>query len=83
MKRKLNSEDVPEVVAPEGGETPAATPVKATFDTLNLDARILQAITREKFTEPTPVQAATLPRALNGKDILGMFGRFERRFMQD
>jgi hypothetical protein len=83
MKRKLNSEDVPEVVAPEGGETPAATPAKATFDTLNLDARILQAITREKFTEPTPVQAATLPLALNGKDILGMFGRFERRYVQD
>jgi ATP-dependent RNA helicase DDX56/DBP9 len=74
MKRKLNSEDVPEVVAPEGGETPAAAPAKATFDTLNLDA-----ITREKFTEPTPVQAATLPLALNGKDILGMFGRFERQ----
>jgi ATP-dependent RNA helicase DDX56/DBP9 len=82
MKRKLNSEDVPEVVAPEGGETPAAAPAKATFDTLNLDARILQAITREKFTEPTPVQAATLPLALNGKDILGMFGRLERRYMQ-
>jgi ATP-dependent RNA helicase DDX56/DBP9 len=83
MKRKLNSEDVPEVVAPEGDETPAATPAKATFDTLNLDARILQAITREKFTEPTPVQAATLPLALNGKDILGMFGRFDRQCMQD
>ena len=81
MKRKLNSEDVPEVVAPEGGETPVAIPAKATFDTLNLDARILQAITREKFTEPTPVQAATLPLALNGKDILGMFGGFERQCM--
>lgn len=72
MKRKLNSDDVPEVVAPEAGETQIATPAKATFDSLNLDSRILQAITREKFTEPTPVQAATLPLALSGKDILGM-----------
>jgi len=72
MKRKLNSDDVPEVVATEAGETQTATPAKATFDSLNLDARILQAITREKFTEPTPVQAATLPLALSGKDILGM-----------
>jgi len=75
MKRKLNSDDVPEVVAPEAGETATSTPAKATFDSLNLDSRILQAITREKFTEPTPVQAATLPLALSGKDILGMFGR--------
>ena len=74
MKRKLNSDDVPEVVAPEAGEAQTTTPAKATFDSLNLDSRILQAITREKFTEPTPVQAATLPLALSGKDILGMSG---------
>ena len=74
MKRKLNSDDVPEVVAPEAGEAKPSTPAKATFDSLNLDSRILQAITREKFTEPTPVQAATLPLALSGKDILGMSG---------
>lgn len=77
MKRKLNSDDVPEVVVPEAGEAQTTTtPAKATFDSLNLDSRILQAITREKFTEPTPVQAATLPLALSGKDILGMFGIF-------
>ncbi|KAM0718564.1 hypothetical protein Q7P37_005634 [Cladosporium fusiforme] len=70
MKRKLNSEDVPEAVAPQEGEAQAATPAKATFADLNLDARILQAITREKFSEPTLVQAATVPLALNGKDIL-------------
>jgi hypothetical protein len=70
MKRKLNSDDVPEVVAPEAGETQATTPAKATFDSLNLDSRILQAITREKFTEPTPVQAATLPLALSGRTSL-------------
>lgn len=79
MKRKLNSDDVPEVVAPEAGETATSTPTKATFDSLNLDSRILQAITREKFTEPTPVQAATLPLALGGKDILGMSGTTWKR----
>ena len=78
MKRKLNSDDVPEVVVPEAGDNQTATPAKATFDSLNLDSRILQAITREKFTEPTPVQAATLPLALSGKDILGMFVRTQK-----
>ena len=82
MKRKLNSDDVPEVVAPEAGEAQTTTPAKATFDSLNLDSRILQAITREKFTEPTPVQAATLPLALSGKDILGMSGISWQRCIQ-
>lgn len=83
MKRKLNSDDVPEVVAPEAGEAQTTTtPAKATFDSLNLDSRILQAITREKFTEPTPVQAATLPLALSGKDILGMLGISWKRCIQ-
>lgn len=71
MKRKLNSEDVPEVVMAEGGEEQAATASKATFASLNLDARLLQAITKEKFTEPTAVQAEAVPLALSGKDILG------------
>lgn len=71
MKRKLNSEDVPEAVVAEGGEEQAATTSKATFASLNLDARLLQAITKEKFTEPTAVQAEALPLALSGKDILG------------
>jgi hypothetical protein len=75
MKRKLNSEDVPEVVMAEGSEEQAATASsKATFASLNLDARLLQAITKEKFTEPTAVQAEAVPLALSGKDILGTFG---------
>ena len=76
MKRKLNSEDVPEVVMAEGGEEQAATPSKATFASLNLDARLLQAITKEKFTEPTAVQAEAVPLALSGKDILGKSSDF-------
>lgn len=71
MKRKLNSEDVPEAITPEVGEATVATDGKPTFASLSLDARILQAITREKFSEPTAVQAATVPLALSGKDILG------------
>lgn len=78
MKRKLNSEDVPEVVMAEGGEEQAATSTKATFASLNLDARLLQAITKEKFTEPTPVQAEAVPLALSGKDILGTSSHFRQ-----
>jgi ATP-dependent RNA helicase DDX56/DBP9 len=76
MKRKLNSEDVPEVVMAGGSEDQAATASKATFASLNLDARLLQAITKEKFTEPTAVQAEAVPLALSGKDILGTSSDF-------
>lgn len=83
MKRKLNSEDVPEAVVAEGGEEQAATTSKATFASLNLDARLLQAITKEKFTEPTAVQAEAVPLALSGKDILGMSGDSWRPLPRD
>ena len=81
MKRKLNSEDVPEAVVAEGGEEQVATTSKATFASLNLDARLLQAITKEKFTEPTPVQAEAVPLALSGKDILGTSSAFWQRHL--
>lgn len=41
------------------------------FEDLKLDARLLRAISKERFTQPTPVQAAAIPLALAGKDILG------------
>lgn len=69
MKRKLNDEDVPTAV-----ETKAITSVSTTnassFSDLGLEPRILQAIAKENFTSPTPVQAKAIPLALEGKDIL-------------
>lgn len=41
------------------------------FTTLNLPAKLLQSLTRMKFTTPTPIQAQAIPLALEGKDILG------------
>jgi ATP-dependent RNA helicase DDX56/DBP9 len=78
MKRKLNDQDVPEVaeavtdVEPEVEEkVEKKTPTAKTFAELGLDARLLQAINKEKFAAPTPVQARAIPLALSGKDILG------------
>jgi ATP-dependent RNA helicase DDX56/DBP9 len=70
MKRKLNADDVPEAVAPSEAATVPATS-KTSFASLNLDARLLQAIIFEKFVEPTSVQAEAIPLALSGKDVLG------------
>ncbi|THW55348.1 DEAD-domain-containing protein [Aureobasidium pullulans] len=74
MKRKLNDQDVPEVADAVTTTTEEPTEKKAptakTFAELGLDARLLQAINKEKFAAPTPVQARAIPLALSGKDIL-------------
>src|SRR4051812_14241293 len=42
-----------------------------TFKELNLPPPLHAALDKMKFIRPTPVQAASLPPALEGKDILG------------
>jgi ATP-dependent RNA helicase RhlE len=42
------------------------------FDTLGLDGRILQALTEEGYTTPTPIQSQAIPAALEGRDVLGI-----------
>ncbi|KJX94099.1 atp-dependent rna helicase dbp9 like protein [Zymoseptoria brevis] len=80
MKRKLNERDVPELsrVEKETSAKTQATPTDTTdtpatattFSALNLDARLLQALTREKLTTPTPVQQQAIPLAIAAKHVL-------------
>ncbi|WP_217210834.1 DEAD/DEAH box helicase [Streptomyces sp. AC550_RSS872] len=46
-------------------------PAVATFAELELPARLLTALAAEGVTVPFPIQAATLPNALAGRDVLG------------
>ncbi len=41
------------------------------FDSLGLPPELMGALRYMKFTTPTPIQAAAIPPALEGKDILG------------
>ena len=41
------------------------------FDSLGLPPYLMGALAYMKFTTPTPIQAAAIPPALEGKDILG------------
>ncbi|MEU1288159.1 DEAD/DEAH box helicase [Kitasatospora sp. NPDC005856] len=50
--------------------TPARPPA-ASFAELDLPKSILAALTREGVTEPFPIQAATLPDSIAGRDVLG------------
>ncbi|KAL5333241.1 P-loop containing nucleoside triphosphate hydrolase protein [Aspergillus crustosus] len=69
MKRKLDENDVPSVDAAEVEEV-KQTDRTGDFENLNLDPRLRQALVKEKFSKPTPVQAKAIPLALEGKDIL-------------
>ncbi|KAK4623722.1 ATP-dependent RNA helicase dbp9 [Fulvia fulva] len=70
-KRKLNAQDIPEPVDGEDNSKATSTKAtKATFATLNLDSRLLQAVNKSKFSAPTPVQIKAIPLAIEGKDIL-------------
>ncbi|KAL9111206.1 MAG: hypothetical protein Q9227_004283 [Pyrenula ochraceoflavens] len=67
MKRKLDSNDVPSESRDHVEETELKT---RSFEGLNLDTRLLQAVRKASFTHPTLVQAEAIPLALDGKDIL-------------
>ncbi len=43
----------------------------SSFSELGLSAPLMIALERLGFAEPTPIQAATIPKALAGQDILG------------
>lgn len=42
------------------------------FEQLGLTAPLLKALQKEGYTTPTPIQAQTIPHALQEKDILGL-----------
>jgi len=56
--------------APEVLWTPPASGMP-TFAALGLPEPLLRALATHGFTEPFPIQAATLPDALAGRDLLG------------
>jgi superfamily II DNA/RNA helicase len=49
----------------------SSTPTMPSFDSLGLPARLVSALARLEITTPTPVQAAVLPDAMAGNDVLG------------
>ncbi|ETN39392.1 uncharacterized protein HMPREF1541_05615 [Cyphellophora europaea CBS 101466] len=68
MKRKLDENDVPNVEVSNG--KPSTTTSTVTFESFNLDSRLLQAVSKAHFTQPTPIQLQAIPLALQGKDVL-------------
>lgn len=67
MKRKLDANDEPAAAQQSATKTQDEKP---TFADFGLDPRLVQAVTQEKYREPTFVQTKAIPLALEGKDIL-------------
>lgn len=42
------------------------------FGTLNLSAPLLRALEENEFTSATPIQAATIPSLIEGRDVIGL-----------
>ena len=51
--------------------TTPSLPAVSTFAELEMPGGLLATLTREGVTEPFPIQAATLPNSLAGRDVLG------------
>ncbi|MGW7446578.1 DEAD/DEAH box helicase, partial [Kitasatospora sp. NPDC054795] len=51
--------------------TTPALPAVESFDELDMPKALLSVLTRQGVTEPFPIQAATLPNSLAGRDVLG------------
>ncbi|MBB2945010.1 superfamily II DNA/RNA helicase [Actinoplanes lutulentus] len=65
--------DSPEIAAaPEAAEVPEAVEVPSlTFADLGLPVELVRVLTREGISTPFEIQAATVPDALAGRDVLG------------
>ncbi|WP_068402415.1 DEAD/DEAH box helicase, partial [Kribbia dieselivorans] len=60
--------DAPEANAPTAPDEPA----KPTFADLGLDERLLKSLRDIGYEHPSPIQAATIPALLEGRDVVGL-----------
>lgn len=52
--------------------TETIQPQQPSFDGLGIAPALLDALTRAKFTSPTPIQKQAIPLAIEGKDVVGI-----------
>ncbi|GAA1587426.1 DEAD/DEAH box helicase [Actinoplanes couchii] len=68
----IDNGNTPDIEAPETAVTETSdTPAAPSFADLGLPAEIVRVLSREGITTPFEIQAATVPDALAGRDVLG------------
>ena len=68
--RPQNRDAVPAVVVPTG-DVPTVLPTDTTFDALGVPAPLVEVLSASGIDAPFPIQVATLPDSLAGRDVLG------------
>ncbi|NJQ06572.1 DEAD/DEAH box helicase [Streptomyces lonarensis] len=71
MSAPVDSLDVPEIVLDETADVLADDEPTTTFGDLGLPDAVVRKLAQNGVTVPFPIQAATIPDALAGRDILG------------
>jgi superfamily II DNA/RNA helicase len=69
MTRPTSSGDI--FVSAVNPALPAPDPTDVSFASLDLPSQVIAALARQEITSPTPVQAAVIPDAMSGHDVLG------------
>jgi superfamily II DNA/RNA helicase len=62
---------VPAPAVLPAGDVATVLPTDTTFDALGVPAPLVEVLTASGITAPFPIQVATLPDSLSGKDVLG------------
>src|SRR3954464_4846693 len=65
------AESVPAPPVVPAGDAPTVLPTDTTFDALGVPAPLVEVLTGSGITAPFPIQVATLPDSLAGRDVLG------------
>ncbi|MFM8327666.1 MAG: hypothetical protein ACKN9U_22625 [Pirellulaceae bacterium] len=61
----------PTVAQVEPPVTAQPAPSGNSFNDFGLDPRIVRAVEAAGYTQPTPIQAKTIPHLIKGRDVLG------------
>ncbi|OWR45378.1 hypothetical protein KGM_200847 [Danaus plexippus plexippus] len=71
---KLEQHQVEELKKNLGVKISGPDPPKpvSSFGHLGFDEQLMKAIRKSEYTQPTPVQAAGIPAALSGRDLIGI-----------
>src|SRR5690348_10809622 len=70
MNSSENKEADPQIAQSSEQAAPSPTPDAPTWDSLGLSNEALELIAKAGFKSPTPVQAATIPYSLDGRDVI-------------
>ncbi|WP_409332113.1 DEAD/DEAH box helicase [Trujillonella humicola] len=62
---------VPAPAVVPAGDAPTVLPADTTFEALGVPAPLVEVLTASGITAPFPIQVATLPDTLAGRDVLG------------